>query len=194
MKKILFTILLSLTIMSAYAQSESQHLTFKGVPIDGTLNEYVSKMKQKGFMFMTTQDGTALLKGDFAGYKGCTVGVSTLKQRDLVSKIVVIFPSYDNWSGVSNNYFSLKDMLTEKYGQPANVVEEFQGIITPETDNSKMHELRMDRSKFVTVFSTSKGDIQLSMSSDKMGGACVLLTYFDRINGDVVRSEAMDDL
>lgn len=31
-------------VLSSYAQS-SEHLKFKGVPIDGTLSEYVSKMK-----------------------------------------------------------------------------------------------------------------------------------------------------
>ena len=31
-------------VLSSYAQS-SEHLKFKGVPSDGTLSEYVSKMK-----------------------------------------------------------------------------------------------------------------------------------------------------
>lgn len=31
------------------AMESSSHLKFKGVPIDGNLNEFVSRMKQKGF-------------------------------------------------------------------------------------------------------------------------------------------------
>ena len=50
MKKVFFSLFLAFTIVAtAFAQEESEHLTFKGVPIDGTLNEYVTKMKQAGF-------------------------------------------------------------------------------------------------------------------------------------------------
>ena len=94
--------------MLTFAQ-KSEHLTFKGVPIDGTLNEFVSKMKQNGFTHLGTEDGTAILNGDFAGYKDCYVGVSTLKQNDLVHKIAVIFPDNDTWSTLSGNYFDLKN-------------------------------------------------------------------------------------
>ena len=67
-------------------------MSFKGVPIDGTLNEYVAKMKQSGFQYLGSEDGTAMLKGDFAGYKNCHVGVTTLNKMDLVHKILRDFP------------------------------------------------------------------------------------------------------
>ena len=77
--------------LTSYAQSNSEHLTFKGVPIDGTLSEYVAKMKSAGFKYLGGQDGTAILQGDFAGFKGCKVGVVTFKSTNKVNKIVVIF-------------------------------------------------------------------------------------------------------
>ena len=49
-------------------------------------------MKAAGFSYLGTQDGTAILQGDFAGFKSCTVGVSTLKAVNVVSTIGVIFP------------------------------------------------------------------------------------------------------
>lgn len=107
-----------------FAQS-SEHLKFKGVPIDGTLSEYVSKMKQAGFQLVGTDDGVALLEGEFAGYRGCMVGVKTLQKKDLVHEIVVFFPSQDKWSGLSYDYERLKTMLTKKYGNPAECVEQF---------------------------------------------------------------------
>lgn len=39
-------------------------------------------MKQNGFTHLGIEDGIAILNGDFAGYKDCHVGVSTLKQID----------------------------------------------------------------------------------------------------------------
>ena len=195
MKKGFFSLFLAFTIAAtAFAQEESGHLTFKGVPIDGTLNEYVAKMKQAGFTHIGTQDGTAILQGDFAGFKGCTIGVATLKTTNKVNTIGVIFPEQDDWASLENNYAHLKSMLTEKYGEPSDCVETFQGSILPQTDNDKLYELKMDRCTWYTTYSTPKGDIQLSMENQSAISCYVLLRYFDKINTDAVRKQAMDDL
>ena len=194
MKKVFMILLLLQMNLLSFAQTESPHLSFKGVPIDGTLNEYVQKMKQKGFDYIGTEDGIAILTGDFAAYKGCTIGVATLKQKDLVSKITVIFPNCETWSALSNNYFSLKEMLTEKYGKPADVTEEFQSYSEPRDDNDRMHNVKMDRCKYVTTFKTPKGDIQLYIGHNSVMSCYVLLSYFDKINGDVIKAKAMEDL
>ena len=83
-------------------------------------------MEGNGFTHISTEDGIALLKGDFASYKNCTVGVARLKQKDLVSKITMMFPVSDTCSYLWSNYSSLKEMLTEKYGEPSKCVEKFQ--------------------------------------------------------------------
>ena len=68
MKRLIFSLLFVSTIFISSAQDKSEHLSFKGVPIDGTLNEYVSKMKAAGFSYLGTQEGAASLLGDFAGF------------------------------------------------------------------------------------------------------------------------------
>jgi len=194
MKKIFITLIVTLIALTSFAQTESPHLSFKGVPIDGTLNEYIQKMKQKGFDYLGAEDGIAILSGDFAAYKGCTIGVSTLKKKDLVSKITVIFPDCKTWTALSNNYYTLKEMLTEKYGEPADVIEKFQSYSEPRDDNGRMHEVKMDRCKYITTFETPKGSIQLYIGHNDMSSCYVLLSYFDKINGDVIRAEAIEDL
>lgn len=84
-------------------------------------------------------------------------------------------------------------MLTEKYGQPSDVVEKFQNG-TPRDNNSRLHELFMDRCTWYTTFSTPKGDIQLSIQKGGYGAYFVLLKYYDKINTDTVLKKAMDDL
>lgn len=194
MKRLTLLLLIVSASLASFAQSNSEHLSFKGVPIDGTLNEYVAKMKAAGFSYLGTQDGTAILQGDFAGFKSCTVGVSTLKAVNVVSTIGVIFPSHDDWSSLERDYEHLKSMLTQKYGDPADVVEQFQGRTTPNTNNEKLHELSMDRCTWFSTFETLKGDIQLSLQKGDFGQYFVLLKYYDKINTDTVRSAAMDDL
>ena len=125
MKKIILIILAAVISFTAAAQTNSNHLTFKGVPIDGTLNQFVNNMKSAGFVSEGQKDGTAVLRGDFAGYKGCYIVVSTLQNKDLVSTIGVMFPECSNWAILEGNYSKLQDMLTTKYGKPAEAVEEF---------------------------------------------------------------------
>lgn len=184
-------ILLFIIPVFAYSQT-SEHLSFKGVPIDGTLSEYVSKMKQVGFTYVKTDGGVAILKGDFASYKDCIVGVATLKGKDLVSKITVIFPTQESWSMLSSNYFNLKEMLTEKYGHPSESVEEFSSY-EPDSDGSKMTQVHLDACKYFSTYETAKGNIQLSIKGN-ISSAFVILTYFDKINSNIIKAKAKDDL
>jgi hypothetical protein len=195
MKTLLLSIFLTLSLSITFAQIKSdtsKHLMFKGVPIDGSLNQYVSKMKQNGFTHTGTQDGIAMLKGDFASYKDCIVGVATIKGKDLVSKITVIFSNQKSWSSLSSNYYNLKELLTEKYGQPSETVEEFTSY-EPKDDGGKMTQVYIDACKYITTYETDKGSIQLSIKSD-ITNAFVVLSYFDKINSDIIRANALEDL
>jgi len=196
MKTIFTTLFFTLTVITTFAQvnpDTSNHMTFKGVPIDGTLNEYISKMKKSGFTHIGTENGIAMFKGDFAAYKNCIIGVSSLKQKDLVSKITVIFPEQETWSSLSSNYFYLKELLTEKYGEPSESVEEFDGL-KPIDDNDKMYQVGFDNCKYYTTYETEKGSIQLSIDHDGVIRCFVRLSYFDKINGEIIRAKAIDDL
>ncbi len=197
MKKIFFALLFTLTITTPFAQVKSDsstHLVFKGVPVDGTLEEYVSKMKKSGFTHKGTEGEVAILEGDFASYKKCIIGVSTLKAKDLVSKIFVVFPDRDTWSSLSSNYFDLKEMLTEKYGKPSDCVEKFQTYSEPKDDNSKMYNVQFDKCRYNTIYQTEKGNIQLSIEHDGINHCFVKLIYADKINSEAVKKQALDDL
>lgn len=194
MKTTLWTLVFVLMTTFSFAQS-SEHLSFKGVPIDGTLSEYVSKMKSNGFSLLENKKGVAILMGDFAGYKDCMVMVSTLDQNDLVYNINVQFPKRDTWSTLSGNYFDLKKMLTEKYGVPSVVVEKFNSTnYQTKDDVSKMHDVGMDRCKYYSIWQTEKGKIQLSIDHDGLIKKFVSLGYFDKINSEKIKAKAIDDL
>lgn len=193
---IILSFMIFLTVISNTYSQTTDHLVFKGVPIDGTLNEYVSKMKQEGFTNLGIENGTALLRGDFAGYKDCIIGVSTLKQKDLVYKIGVMFPEQETWSTLSGNYFDLKEMLTEKYGEPADVLEKFDvpSYSQPKDDSEKMYKVQFDNCKYYSIWKTDKGEIQLSIEHDGVTKCFVRLAYFDKINSNIIKSKAKRDL
>ena len=171
-----------------------EHLSFKGVPINGTLNEFVAKMLQSGLDSQSIEPGFAMLKGEFAGYSDCIIGVSALKKKDIVFKIGVVFTERKTWSSLSGNYFNLKEMLINKYGSPTNVTETFQTSQEPTDDNAKFYEVLFDRCKYFTTWETDKGTIQLSIQHLGVTSCFVKLGYFDKINGNIIDAAASDDL
>lgn len=191
MKKILIILLITVSTISLKAQ---EHLTFKGVPIDGTLDTYVDNMQKAGFSFIGKQEGIALLTGDFAGHRNCTVAVITLESMDIVNKITVLFDTYQDWANMHDNYSILKDLLSTKYGKHQNCVEKFEGYIQPRDDNSRMHELSMDRCKYITTWETDKGFIELQITKGQYSGGMVSLSYWDKINTMSIKEKALEDL
>ena len=195
MKTFLLSIIAVLVAMFTLAQT-SEHLTFKGVPIDGPLNEYVTKMKQSGFECSGTKDGIAVLKGDFAGYKDCYIKVSTLNKIDLVNKIRVTFPDQDSWSSLFANYSDLKQMLTEKYAKPTDVVELFDVSPFPQPldDNDKMYEVKLDKCRYSSLWKTNNGEIHLFIDHYGLSSCFVILIYLDKTNSDIIKEKAKEDL
>lgn len=192
MKSYIFFIILLFSTLLSFGQ-RTNHLSFKGVPVDGKLTDYVTKMSSEGFRYVGTKDGAAMLNGDFAGYKNCLVGVSTVKEMDLVSHINVFFPPHRQWGTLSSNYFNIKEMLTEKYGMPSKTEERFFWSREPQTDSEKMLAIKMNQYKYSTVYKTDQGAIELSI----LGGfysSRVRLTYLDKVNSEIIRKLAMEDL
>ncbi|MCR4738284.1 MAG: hypothetical protein K5846_09040 [Bacteroidales bacterium] len=192
MKKHL-TLLLTCLLMAG--ATFAQHLSFKGVPIDGTLQEYTNAMVKAGFHYEDTQDGVSILSGDFAGYKNCHIGVSTLKNCNTVSHIAVLFPDRDTWTSLHGDYEYLKEMLTEKYGAPEESKEKFTGYVGDYDNSLIMHALREDKYIWYSTFSTKLGKIKLTLSEgEKSYTGRVVLIYQDGANSEKVRAAAMEDL
>ena len=195
MKKLVLVLFAALCICGARAQSDASHLTFMGIPIDGPLNAFVKKLQQKGLSYKFTNDNIAYLNGTFSAYKDCLIGVVAAKPQDHVCTVGVIFSEQDSWSNLSSMYFTLKDMLTQKYGKPANHQETFQAYSQPNDDQMKMLYVHTDKCKYATLFETKNGDIKLYISkADSYGYGCVILLYFDRKNQQEVLQQAYDDL
>lgn len=189
MKKLLFVMML---MAGLTATAQTGHLTSKGVPIDGDPTTFVNKLKQKGFTVLLSENGITVLEGDFAAIKGCNVAVFEHETK-VVNRVAVMFPVKDTWATLYNEYSNLKQMLTEKYGEPAEVEEKFQGSYVS-TDNDKMHEVYMDRCQYICDWVVENGAIELRIQHATTLGCRVVLVYIDAKNESKVRSSAIDDL
>ncbi len=178
MKRLIVT-LACLVIMGGIMAQE--HLSFKGVPVKGTLKEFTAAMEKAGFKSEgTNDDGITLLSGDFEGYKGCMMGVSTLSDSDLVNSVAVIFPERNTWASLLSDYEQLKSMLTKKYGEPTMDMEYFTGSVTEnDSDALKMSALDKDEIMWFTIYSSNLGNIELSIVSSSPGEGVVRMMYSD---------------
>lgn len=168
------------------------HMKFKGVEIDGTPKEFVQKMEGKGFTYVKNDEGTEIMLGDFAGNKNCILGI--VSSHNKVAKVSVIIPDETStWSILYNQYITLKEMLTKKYGEPSIDKEEWQSYSAPRDDNSKMHELKMNRATIGAFYEVPEGSIEISLFSMHME-CCILISYYDAANQQTAIDNAMEDL
>jgi hypothetical protein len=176
MKKMTISVIVVLAAMISFAQTQSSdHLVFEGIPVGETFSEYVSKMQQNGFTYIDTKKGEARLRGNFAGYKECTIRVTVSEQQDSVGKIAVRLPYRSVCSWLESDYFSLKKMLTEKYGKPIRCAETISG--------SRYSRRNTISHSYYATYETGKEYIELSICNtfDPPNGN-VMLAYYSKKN------------
>ena len=192
MKSNRLLLILMLLILPITMFAQSKHLTFKGIPIDGTLKEFSKKLVQNGFIEIETTTDFAEFEGTFAGHSNCTVIAYSSPNGQLVHSVAVIFPQLDSWSLLEGQYRGIKESLIKKYGAPVQETESFQTEYEPKDDFSKLHELKMDRCNYQTSFKTEEGVIMLQISHQSLY-CYVLLGYADDINMTINQNAADDD-
>lgn len=97
------------TTIPSTTPSTSSPLTFKGIPITGSLTAFGDELTRAGF----SKSGNGVYTGDFAGYSRCKV---TPIGNNPVNGVRVDFPVITDWDNLEKSYDSLQASLTQKYG------------------------------------------------------------------------------
>ena len=98
------------TTTTTTTTSSSTPLSFKGIPMTGSLSSFCTELVRAGFK----NNGDGTYTGDFAGYSGCTV---TPYGSNPVQEVRVDFPVITDWDKLEKAYDSLQASLTQKYGK-----------------------------------------------------------------------------
>ena len=94
MKRISVTLMLLLAVICVMAQ---EHLSFKGIPIEGSMTTFCQKLKAKGFTSIGRDNNITLFTGDFTGRKA-TVGVTATDDGKNVFAVIVFFDPSGEWN------------------------------------------------------------------------------------------------
>ncbi|WP_418981748.1 hypothetical protein [Alistipes sp.] len=151
------------------------HLKFAGVEIDGTLEQFRSRLAEKGFK-ATNQ--SHLMSGRFAGRESQVV-IYCVEGKDLVRMVVAVRPPDENWTSLYANYKQLVELYRAKYGKPSNSIYKFEYPF--DGSEMQMTALKTDKASILTAWKVPNGMILISISNE----ARIMIYYTDKLNNDV---------
>ena len=99
MRKLFFTALLLVMILSAYAQQDITK--FMGIPVDGSKSEMIKKLEKKGFKYDYRND---YLTGEFNGYD---VTVHVVTNNNKVYRIAIFDEKWCNETDIKIRFNNL---------------------------------------------------------------------------------------
>lgn len=190
MRKLLFTLFAVCIVACSMAQTQ-EHLSFKGIPIEGSMAAFCQKLKSKGFTQLGSQGNIRAFKGDFTG-RQASVGVIAADNNQDVFSVVVFFDETDSWNTLVNTYSYYKDLYTEKYGNPTDCIEENPSSTSSNT--SLMFELFQGRVTWGCIFDAPGGRIQISIEKKDFSYGYVVIKYQDAQNANAKRQSDLDDI
>lgn len=185
MKKILLTLSLSvLGAISCYAQHNE---AFLGIPLDGTIKEFASKMKAKGFSY--EQD-----LGDFMRFNGTVDGESVevtvyhSSQSETVYCVTVTYPvdfmdgykATGRWHYVEAKFNEVNARYRAKFQSIKEVHYWENG-----SDPDNIFDAIDGKCHYKSTYSTPGGTIEVITS----GQNDVSVLYIDKVNADLSTKE-----
>lgn len=172
-----------------------EHLSFKGIPIEGSMTAFCQKLKAKGFTQMGSDNNVTMFTGDFTGTQAA-VGVSATADGKRVHAVVVMFNESSEWKTLVSTYDYYKGLYTRKYGEPSACQE--HNPSRWERNIALMYELEQGTVTYTSAWNVSGGTIELSIEnagySDGRINGVVIIRYRDAQNVETKIQKDLEDI
>ena len=190
MKKIFCIVALAIMCMAtSFAQEEA--LKFKGIPIEGNINEFKTKLIDAGYKPYTVAD-KEVYAGQFTK-EDCTIVLEQTNDHQIASVMVIFSKEYQSWQSINNAFNTLKEALITKYNCQPNDIEEvleWADGETPDSDLIKFVALTTENCNHILKLKVKGGFISLA----KTPAATLSLTYFSNKSAQKYNQEKYEDL
>lgn len=187
MKRIITFLLVCLIGLTAYSQ---EHLKFKGIEIDGKIEQMAKKLEAAGFE--CTSPDKSSFKGVFAG-REASISVFT----NMVDNVYRIAVSYDMsntpWRAIKTEMVVFEENLTKKYGAPTSAIYEFDRHYA-DGSGREINGFMMERNHWSTNWEIETGNIGIMFAQGKMTPPMIIIYYQDKLNYQVQEEQIYDDL
>ena len=189
MRKILATITLVFAVINIMAQ---EHLSFKGIPIEGSMKSFCQKLKAKGLTQIGTDNNITMFVGDFTG-RQASIGVGATDDGKNVHSVVVLFDSSGEWKNLVNTYDYYKELYTRKYGKPSACRE--NNPSRQDNNISLMFDLTQGTVTYASAWEVTGGTIELSIEkANNYSDGMVIIRYHDAQNIEAKIKNDLDDI
>lgn len=189
MRKLVITFTMLFAVISLMVQ---EHLSFKGIPIEGSMTAFCQKLKAKGFTSIGSENNLTLFTGDFTG-RNATVGVTATDDGKDVFAVVVLFDPSGEWNALINTYDYYKDLYTRKYGKPSISKEKNPAL--SDSNTALMAEVHQGTVVYGSAWEVTGGDIQLSIEkSSGVYKGMVMIRYRDSQNVEAKIQNDLNDI
>lgn len=191
MKKHLLTLVLFLCSFAICGFAQ-EHLSFKGIPIEGSMTAFCQKLKAKGFTQIGRDNNVTMFTGDFTG-RQATVGVGASDDGKNVFSVVVLFDPSDEWNTLVNTYDYYKALYTRKYGEPS--VSREKNPAHSDSNIALMAEVHQGTVVYGSAWEVPGGDIQISIEkSSGIYEGMVMIKYRDSQNVEAKIQSDLDEI
>jgi hypothetical protein len=192
MKKLTALFAFMVIALTSYAQSNSEHLSFKGIPIEGSMSEFCQKLKAKGFTSIGSENNLALFMGDFTG-RNATIGVTATDDGKNVFAVAVLFDPSGEWNTLINTYSYYKDLYTRKYGKPT--ISKEKNPAHSDSNTALMAEVHEGKVVWTSAWEVTGGDIELSIKNTSgVYEGMVVIRYRDSQNVETKIQKDLEDI
>ncbi len=180
-------------VLLAVTATAQPHLSFKGIPITGSMTSFCQQLKTKGFTQISSDNNITTFVGDFTG-RQAYVAVGAADDGKNVHSVVVLFDPSEEWNTLVNTYDYYKEIYSRKYGNPAKSIEK-----NPSNSNSNislMYELWQGRVVYGSLWEVEGGSIEISIekSSEGINEGIVVIKYRDSQNIETKIQKDLEDI
>lgn len=192
MKRLLLSIVFALCAIGLSSAQEPEHLKFKGIPIEGSIDDFGRKLVAEGF----SQIAKNAYKGKFMR-SDCTV-VLVAADNGMIWRVAIAFGDVKTWSTLRSSFEGYVDLYKEKYGQPTKITKTFTGYyadLVRSNPNVAMSAIDDDACNYNAYWKLKQGSIDMSIVKGKSyRSGAIIITYTDDTNKAVVRSADLDEI
>ena len=189
MKKFLSIIIACCFVISCFAQ---EHLSFKGIPITGSMTAFCKTLSQKGFTKIGSEKNISIFKGDFTG-RNSKVLVGATEDGKSVYTVVVLFDASDEWNVLTNTYDYYKEIYTRKYGNTSFCQE--KNPAHSDSNVALMAEVHQGTVVWASQWKPTGGTIELSIEkAEGIYEGMVVIRYRDDQNVEAKIQRDIDDI
>ena len=189
MKAFALTCIMMLSALLGYAQ---EVLSFKGIPVEGSVKSFGEQLVEKGFSKISEEEGKPIFYGDFTGTSAVVMLTPDADGSTLNSVVVALNPSKE-WRVLASSYTYYKQIYTDKYGEPFESIE-----TTPagsDSNTAQMLALSDGKANYKTTWVNPHGIIALSIiKADEPMQGMITICYFNRQTLDSQMQNDLDEI